>query len=48
MVKIGFKKIHPDAKLPVKAHASDAGMDVYAVDKIMLSPFVPTLVRTEP
>lgn len=46
MVKIGFKKIHPDAKLPAKAHASDAGMDVYAVEKTMLSPFVPTLVRT--
>ena len=46
MVKIGFKKIHPDAKLPVKAHASDAGMDVYAVEDTTLSPFVPTLVKT--
>lgn len=46
MVKIGFKMIHPDAKLPVKSHASDAGMDVYAVEDTMLSPFVPTLVKT--
>lgn len=46
MVKVGFKRIHPDAKIPVKAHVSDAGMDVYAVEKTMLSPFVPTLVRT--
>lgn len=46
MVKIGFKKIHPDAKLPAKAHASDAGMDVYAVEDTMLSPFVPALVKT--
>lgn len=46
MVKVGFKKVHPDAKMPKKAHASDAGMDVYAVEKTMLSPFVPTLVRT--
>jgi len=46
MVKIGFKKIHPDAKLPKKAHESDAGMDVCAVEVTWLEPFRPTLVKT--
>lgn len=46
MVKLGFKKIHPDAVLPNKAHESDAGMDVYAVENTYLNPFEPTLVRT--
>ena len=46
MVKLGFKKIHPDAKLPKKAHKSDAGMDVCAVEVTWLEPFRPTLVKT--
>lgn len=46
MVKIGFKKIHPDAKLPKKAHESDAGMDVCAVELVRLEPLKPVLVRT--
>lgn len=46
MVKIGFKKIHEKARLPEKAHASDAGFDVYAVDDTVLKPFTPTLVKT--
>ena len=45
-MKIGFKKVHPDAKLPSYAHAGDAGMDVYAVEDVELYPFTPTLVRT--
>lgn len=46
MVKLGFMKVHPDAKIPKKAHESDAGMDVCAVVQTVLRPFVPTLVRT--
>lgn len=46
MVKLGFKKISPYAKLPKKAHKSDAGMDVCAVEVTWLEPFRPTLVRT--
>jgi len=37
-MQIGFKKIHPDAKLPTYAHEGDAGMDVYAVENAILYP----------
>lgn len=45
-IKVGFKKIHPDAKLPTYAHEGDAGMDVCAVENIDLKPYVPTIVPT--
>ena len=45
-VELGFKKVHPNAVLPKKAHDSDAGMDVYAVENTTLLPFTPTLVKT--
>lgn len=45
-MKLGFKKIHPDAKLPMYAHEGDAGMDVYAVDDVALPVGIPKLVRT--
>ena len=45
-MKIGFKKVHPDAVLPRYAHDGDAGMDVYAVEDVKLLPFTPTLVKT--
>ena len=33
---LGFKKVHPDAKIPTYAHPGDAGMDVYAVEDYSL------------
>ena len=45
-MKLGFKKVHPDAKLPSYAHIGDAGMDVYAVEDVILYPFTPTLIKT--
>lgn len=45
-MKLGFKKIHPDAKLPSYAHDGDAGMDICSVEDVTLSPFTPTLVKT--
>ena len=45
-MKLGFKKVHPDAKLPSYAHIGDAGMDVCAVEEVVLEPFTPTLVKT--
>ena len=44
--KIGFKKLRPDAKIPKKAHESDAGMDVCAVENVLLEPLKPKLVKT--
>lgn len=31
-----FKKLHPDAIVPQRAHDSDAGMDVYSVEDIRI------------
>lgn len=45
-MQLGFKKAHPDAKIPTYAHDGDAGMDVYAVEDVRLLPFHPTLVKT--
>ena len=45
-MKIGFKKVHPDAMLPKYAHDGDAGMDVYAVEDVKLRPLEPMLVKT--
>ena len=32
MVRVKVKLIHEDAKMPVKANATDAGFDIFAVD----------------
>ena len=45
-MQIGFKLVHPDAKLPTYAHPGDAGMDVSAVEDVTLYPNTPTLVKT--
>ena len=37
-VRIPYEKCHKDAKQPVYAHASDSGMDVYALEDITLAP----------
>lgn len=33
-----IKKLHPEAKLPAFAHATDAGMDLYTTKDIALQP----------
>ncbi|MCW1888570.1 MAG: dUTP diphosphatase [Candidatus Moranbacteria bacterium] len=33
---IQAKKIHPEAKLPERAHASDAGLDLFILDDVVL------------
>lgn len=37
-MKIRVKKLHPDAKVPAFAHPGDAGMDLYAVEDMVLAP----------
>lgn len=32
MVELGVKRLHADAKLPTKAHETDSGYDLYAVE----------------
>lgn len=45
-VVVKFKKVHPDAQLPKYAHEGDAGMDMCAVENVMLAIGKPMLVKT--
>jgi dUTP pyrophosphatase len=47
-MKIRLQKLHPDAVLPHYAHGpeEDAGMDLRAVERVVLSPGVPQAVPT--
>ena len=45
-MNLTFKKLHPDAVLPSYAHEGASGMDLHAVEDVVLLPGVPTLVRT--
>jgi len=47
-MKIRIKKLHPDALLPVYAHGAleDAGLDLRAVERIVLSPGTSQAVPT--
>src|SRR5512143_2831295 len=47
-MRILVKKLHVDAVLPQYAHgpAEDAGMDLRAVERVVLAPGVPRIVPT--
>ena len=43
---IRIKKLHPDAKLPSFAHASDAGLDLFTIEDVTILPGQHVLVKT--
>ena len=45
-VKLGFKKLDPNAQLPKYAHEGDAGMDVFALEDTYLEYGTSKIVRT--
>lgn len=47
-VRVKIKKLHEKAVIPTYAHGphEDAGMDLYAVERVVLQPNVPKLVKT--
>lgn len=47
-MNIRIKRLHPDARLPEYAHGpdEDAGMDLRAIERVVLSPGVPHGVPT--
>ena len=45
-MKVLFKKIDPEAKLPSYAHPGDAGMDVCSVEDAVIPPGARRLVKT--
>ena len=44
--EIKIQKIHPDAQLPVYAHETDAGADIFAIEDTTIQPGATMLVRT--
>lgn len=45
-MKVQLQKLDAEAKLPSYAHAGDAGMDVYALQEVVLRPGERTIVPT--
>lgn len=43
---IKVKKLAPQAKLPVRAHATDSGADLFALERTVLAPRAITQVHT--
>ena len=39
-MEIKFKKLHPDAIIPSRANPGDAGLDLYALEDVVLQPTV--------
>ena len=37
-MNIEVKKLHKDAKIPVRAHHDDAGMDLFCLEEVLLLP----------
>lgn len=43
---IKVKKLHPEAKLPHRAHAADSGADMFALERAEIPPHSSAKVRT--
>lgn len=46
IIQIPIEYCHPDAKMPAYAHATDSGLDIYAVEDITIHPGETVLVKT--
>ena len=46
MNQIKIKKLHPDAIIPTRAHETDAGLDIYASERVVLKPQQKHLLKT--
>ena len=45
-MEIQVKKIHPEAILPERAHANDAGADLFSIEEIEIAPNSSAKVKT--
>ncbi len=45
-MKLKFKKLHPEAKLPSYGHSTDAGMDFFTLDEVVFQPREEKLIPT--
>jgi dUTP pyrophosphatase len=46
MIELKIKRLHPDAKIPSYAYGDDAGMDLYALERMEIKPGERVQVRT--
>ena len=46
VMQVTFRRLHPEAREPEKAHAGDAGYDLCSVEEVSLPPGGRALVRT--
>lgn len=46
MIKVGFKRLTEDAILPVKAHATDSGFDLFASEDAIIKPGETIVIKT--
>lgn len=46
MIKVGFKKLTNDAILPVKAHDTDSGFDLFANENVIIQPGETRVIST--
>lgn len=46
MIKVGFKKLTEDAILPVRAHYSDSGFDLFANEDVIIEPGQTEVIKT--
>lgn len=37
---VNFKKMHPDAIIPTRANPNDAGLDIYALEDVVIQPTI--------
>lgn len=45
-VKVKIKLLHPAAKVPMKAHVTDAGVDLHAIERMVIAAGETAMVRT--
>jgi dUTP pyrophosphatase len=45
-MRVPFRRLHPEAWMPARAHAGDAGYDLRSVDEVSLAPSGRALIRT--
>ncbi len=45
-MRLGVRRLHPDARLPLRAHEDDAGHDLHAVEAVEIAPGERAVVAT--
>ena len=45
-MRVGIQRLDPAARLPTRAHHSDAGLDLFALEPVTLAPGERAIVRT--